>query len=332
MNVEVKKVKKMKKAHVLIMLILISICLFCMGCNFSVSYDPSKGAQGSETPSESDVKDTEKVKYIYETKYIDFEFISDDQKESWKDSLVKLLNNEKSLVFDEGGDLVGYSYLYPDRPCIEIGYQLALFDINTDGTPELLVNVGGGSAGNAFYCVYDIMTGEEIGNLNGGHTDSWCIYFNRITGKYESIGQFEWRSGWMGKSRFVKKATITYTMAWNEPYLQEIDWMYAYYDIDAVDIELTDDNIYEGYDSAWDEVYTGVRFRVNGDSAYIDDYFAAQDSLTEDYVRIAETGIQLISWGNVTNEEDDVAAKAEKMAEALISSDQKFVQPIEMGK
>ena len=204
-----------------------------------------------------------------------------------------------------------------------------MFDINVDGTPELLVNAGGGSAGNAFYYVYDIISGEEIGTLEGGHNNSWCNYFNQLTGQFEAIGQFEWRSGWMGKIRFVNKATITNTMAWNDTYLHETSLMCAYYDIDAAEVELTDEEVDAGIHSSWEEIYPGVRFWVNGDSASIETYFDAQDEFTENYIRITETGIQLIDWDDVTSEEDSVAVKMEKMAEALISSEQAFIKPTE---
>ena len=59
----------------------------------------------------------------------------------------------------------------------------------------------------------------------------------------------------------------------------------------------------------------------------IEEYFAAQDDFLTNYVRITETGMILIDWDDVTDKEDDVLSKAEKMAEALLSTDQKFIQP-----
>lgn len=314
----------MKFRCFLIVLLVLAVSLSHVSCS-----SKNKGNDEDTTTEEILIKseETEKIKYIYKTKYIGFEFVTDDQKREWRSALASLLNNEKTPVYEKGEGLVGYTYLYPDRPCIETGYQLALFDFNADGMPELLVNVGGGSAGNAFYYVYDVMSGEEIGTLDGGHDNSWCIYFNQSTGKFEAIGQFEWRSGWMGKIRFVNKAMITNTMAWDEAYLHETSLMCAYYDIDAAEVELTDEEIAEGVHASWEEIYPGVRFWVNGDSASIGTYFNAQDEFTENYIRISETGIQLIDWDDVISEEDNVAVKAEKMAEALIISNQKFILP-----
>jgi hypothetical protein len=101
--------------------------------------------------------------------------------------------------------------------------------------------------------------------------------------------------------------------------------MYAYYTIDAVEVDLTPEDIEHGVDSAFDEIYTNVDFYVNSDKSSISKYFEAQDNFIENYVRISETAIQLIYWSDVTNSDDDAATRAEKMAQALISSSQKFV-------
>ena len=307
--------------------LVIVIMLSSFSCRDAQVGDPIQDA-AEETSSENKVEEeNEAIKHVYLPKYIDVTFMSDAQKTEWRAALVSLLNNEKTPCYDEGKDLVGYTYLYPDRPCIENGYQLALFDINVDGIPELLVNVGGGSAGNAFYYVYDLLTGAELGTLDGGRSNAWCIYFHQLTGKYEAIGRFEWRSGWTGKIRMVHRAVITETIGIGEAYLHETSMMYAYYDINAVKVEIPDADADEGYRTEWEEVYTGVYFSVDGNKASIEEYFAAQDDFLTNYVRITETGIILIDWDDVTDKEDDVLSKAEKMAEVLLSTDQKFIQP-----
>lgn len=298
----------MKIKYALIILLSIVICISCFGCNEVTD-------AGDATVGNSDVTtsgETEEVKYVYRTKYVQVEFVSDEQKTEWKNALVSLLNNEKIPNYNSDGS-VEYSSLYPDRPCIERGYQLALFDINTDGVPELLVDVGGGSAGNAFYYVYDIVSGKELGTLDGGHDNSWCIYFNQSTGKFEAIGQFEWRGGWSVKMRLVNKATLTNATDSDGACLNETSWMYAYYN--------------EELEHAQEEKRAEVEFRVYEESASMEEYFAAQDDFTENYIRIAETGIKLIDWNDVTSDGDDVALKAEKMATALIAANQKFIAP-----
>ena len=313
----------MKIKDIIILVLIFTICILLIKYN---GYKADDEPNGQITTSEN-YKEIEKIKYVYQTQYIDLDFVSIEDKLEWKDELIYLLSNQKISICDEKGGVLEYEYLYSDRPCVENGYQLALLDINTDGTPELFVNVGGGSAGNAFYYVYDIISGQEIGTLDGGHSNSWCIYFNQLTGKYEAIGQFEWRSGWMGKMRIVDKAMIVNTLEKNEKYIYETNWMFAYYDINAVAKDLNEEEIENGIDSSWEEIYTGVHFSVNGNNATIEEYFAEQDSFVENYIRITETAIQLIDWDDITDKDDDIATKAEKMAEALVSSDQQFIKP-----
>ena len=66
--------------------------------------------------TEKSDEEPEKVKYIYQTKCVDFEFVPGEQKSEWKSALVSLLNNEKTPAYEKGGGLDGYSCLYPDRP------------------------------------------------------------------------------------------------------------------------------------------------------------------------------------------------------------------------
>ena len=314
----------------LVLLLALSLCTSFISCSKDDLDDNDDNDVGVSDNYEdddlsADENESEKIKYKYVTQYIDVNFVSDDKKLEWKTALVNLLNNRKMPVYDDGGCLLDYYYLYPDRPCIKDSSELALFDINTDGTPELLVNLGGGSSGNAYYYVYDILSGEEIGTLNGGHNASWCTYFNQSTGSFESICNYDLRSGWMGKIRIVNKATLGATRSDNKPYLHETNLMYAYYTIDAVEVDLTPEDIEYGVDSAFDEIYTNVDFYVNSEKSSISKYFEAQDNFIENYVRISETAIQLIYWSDVTNSDDDAATRAEKMAQALISSSQKFV-------
>lgn len=115
----------MKIKFTLIILLAMVVCMSCFGCNKDTGMDNTSVSNSDETTSESNVEETEKVKYIYRTKYIQFEFVSDEQKAEWQNALASLLNNEKIPIYEKGEGLAGYSYLYPDKPCIEIGYQLA---------------------------------------------------------------------------------------------------------------------------------------------------------------------------------------------------------------
>lgn len=279
-----------------------------------------------ETESQKQAETIPNIEYIYCISYDDIQFASIETRESWREPLVKLLSN-KAIPYGSGGEIMGYTYLYPDQPCIANGYQLGLFDFDMDAVPELLVNLGGGSAGNAYYYVYDIITGELLGSLDGGFDKSWCTYLNLDTGKYEIIGQFEWRMGWQGKQRIMRKATLTNTMSDNRKILYDSSWLYAYYEIDAAELELTQEEIDAGIHASWDEIYTGVEFRVNGNESYIGTYFSEYDFFLENYIRIPETALLLVDWDDVCDYDEDQSVRAKKMTDALLSSKQQFIHP-----
>lgn len=308
----------MKCTRIITLLAALFLLITCFGC--------SSKPTPSDTPEETDTEEV--VKYVYKTEYIDVDFIKKEDKDAWREPLIKLLSNAMTFTYDRENGQEGYTCPYPDQPAIEKGYDAALFDINIDGVPELLINAGGGSAGNTYLIVYDLLTGEEYGSMDGGHDNSWCIYLNSETGAYETVGQFEWRDGWTGKIRFVNKAEITQTMG-SGVILYETPWMTAYYEINATITVIPEDEKNADYDFISEEIYPGVKFYVNDSKACIEDYFAEQDRFTENYIRIAETGIRLFSWYDITDDEDDNVTSAEKMADALLSSDQQFIVPLQ---
>ena len=287
----------MRIKRIIIGILVIFIMIVCAGCQQEAAKDCLDSTVGTESQSQGET--ITNAEYIYRISYKDIEFISPETYESWRGPLVKLLSN-KAIPYGSGGEIMGYTYLYPDQPCIANGYQLGLFDFDMDAVPELLVNLGGGSAGNAYYYVYDIMTGELLGSLGGGFDKSWCAYFNLDTGKYEIIGQFEWRVGWQGKERIMRKATLTNTMSDNQKKIvYDTSWLYAYYEIDAAELELTQEEIDDGIHASWHEIYTGAEFRVNGNGASIYTYFSEYDFFLEYYIRIPETALLLVDWDDV---------------------------------
>ena len=314
----------MKIKRIIIGILVIFILIACNGCQQEAANDCLDSTV--ETESQSQGETTTNVEHIYRITYEDIEFISPEIYESWRDPLTKLLSN-KAIPYGSGGEIMGYTYLYPDQPCIANGYQLGLFDFDMDAVPELLVNLGGGSAGNAYYYVYDIITGELLGSLDGDFDKSWCTYFNLDTGKYENIGQFEWRMGWQGKQRIMRKATLTNTMSDHRKILYDSSWLYAYYEIDASELELTQEEIDAGIHASWDEIYTGVEFRVNGNESYIGTYFSEYDFFLENYIRISETALLLVDWDDVCDYDEEQTIRAQKMTDALLATIQQFIKP-----
>lgn len=74
----------MKIKYTIIILLAMVVCISCFGCSKDSGMDNTSVSNSDEKMSESDVEETEKVKYIYRTKYIQFEFVSDEQKAEWQ--------------------------------------------------------------------------------------------------------------------------------------------------------------------------------------------------------------------------------------------------------
>lgn len=68
-------------------------------------------------------------------------------------------------------------------------------------------------------------------------------------------------------------------------------------------------------------------YYVREQEVSLDTYYAEFDSFLQRCVRIPETEWHFFYWSTVSNEDDDYAARGEKMAQALISSGQEFTVP-----
>ncbi len=313
----------MKKLFAL-MIAAILLCTSLSGCNLANKNDAE---QTDLVSFEDNTTETEKevIRYTYRVAYKDIEFASETTKESWREPLLKLFRNEATRGRgEEWGEWGEYVFPYPDQPGLIPGWYIGLFDINVDGVPELLIDMGGGSAGNSFYEVYDIQSGENIGSLDGGQEDSWCVYLDTNMGDFEAIGQFEWRCGWAGKERFINKADITHTLDGIEKYVYETTYLRADYRIDAAAVDLTQEEIENGIHGAWEEIYTGVSFRVNGSDASIESYFGEFDCFMQTYIRIPETALKLIHRSDYSTPEEIV--------EALLSTTQQYIIVADSGE
>ncbi len=286
---------------------------FSVSCDSVIQHNTETATEDMEASATE--SNDENIRYTYVIKYKELSFASNEQKQAWRSDLLQLIENEGTVRYEDES-YAGYDFPYPDRPGIKRGYYLGLFDIDIDGTPELLVDMGGGSAGNSFYDVYSIKSGERLGSINGGADNSWCIYFNTKTGKYEAVGQFEWRMGWMNKLRFINKAVIA-DNSFGSCILNEWEYLFSSYSLDALHLVPTEERNDPNIEYIWEDICTGADFFINGSKVNANEYFAEYDDFLITTVRIPETAIHLIRRSEYDT--------AEEIVDALLSLNQKFI-------
>ena len=255
----------------------------------------------------------------------DIYFVSDEQRMTWESSIAALLSNVQHMQYLDDLEMKGdhCEAANPDLPSVPESHYCALFDITQDGVPELLLVPwgGGGSAGNAVYYVFDIMTGEEIGYVEAAFEETICVYYQREDCALRTVAQFQWRGGWSYRSRWI--LTIDY-----DPDAKEIggELLFQtghYIDGEIVDQAPTDE---EGiYSGTWVETYPDTRYKVDGEAVDLDSYYYEYDNFIRNWIRIPETALCLFSWSDVAEDEDDDVSRAIKMARALVTSEQEFV-------
>ena len=254
-------------------------------------------------------------------------FVSPEAKKEWYEPLAKLLSNVY-VPYGEHGEILGYEATTdPNAPVIPDCYECGLLDVTNDGVPELLVSPYGfsGSSGNETYFVYNIYSGQKLGELTGGNGQSWCVYYNTEHDSLKLYGRYWLREGWDVRYRYIK--TVNYfesTMECSEScYLNMSQVIIA----EPTDVEDNDsDDIY--FEEAWTESYTSTGYYIWCDEATLDDYYAEYDHYLNTCLRIPETELVLFTWDDVCDDNDSYITKGKKMASALISSEQEFVMKI----
>ena len=257
----------------------------------------------------------------------DLYFVDAETKKEWKEPLAKLLSNVL-IPYGEHGEILGYEATIDSKlPVIPQCYECGLLDITMDGVPELLVHPFGysGSSGTATYFVYNIYSGQRLGEIDGGNGQSWCFYYNTEYDSVDLIGQYWLRGGWEWRERYI-------TEAWYDEASMECFEMQHFCTTHEITGEQTDivdedpDDMF--YTATWVESYPNTTYYVGHQESYLDDYYAEYNEFIMTHIRIPETELILFNWDDVSADEDDYATKGAKMAEALISSDQEFIKPI----
>ncbi|MBR4032655.1 MAG: hypothetical protein IKJ07_07980 [Clostridia bacterium] len=245
-------------------------------------------------------------------------FVSDATKKEWKEPLAKLLSNVL-VPYGAHGEIIGYeAAVDPDAPTLPGFYECGLVDITKDSTPELIIAPFSyaGSSGNSTYLAYNIFTGQLVGKLSGGFSQSWCEYYYSETDELKLVGQFWVESGVSDKEYYIL------TTEFNEefgayPYLQ------TSHEIEISQEYVTDEE--SGGYPVWVEKTTGIHYYIDLKEVTQEIYDAEYNWFERNCIKIPETELILIQWSDVTEEDDDYVTKGAKMAEALVNSKQEFI-------
>ena len=191
-------------------------------------------------------------------------------------------------------NVISNNDLYDDYEVLGHNFLgMALMDMNFDNTPELIVAYAGGSMGNVCLEVYDLESGESLCIL--GETPHYkdsdnvylCVY--RDEESYFIVNEGSLRGG--------------------------LDWY-------MITSKLTDQYM---YDTLFEEVRSSndnIRYYCKGNKVEKAE-FEKQKSQLKGY-EISETQMKIIYWEDIDTETKSAAISA--MAEALVNSEQQFIQ------
>ena len=175
-------------------------------------------------------------------------------------------------------------------------YGAALMDLNLDNTPELVAVYAGGSMGNVCLIAYDLESGEMLCDLGETpHYQDWnnvyfCVHRNN-DGKYIIVNE--------GSIRV------------------ELEWY-------MITSQLTEDF---KFDVLFEEVIASDESRsyyCAGSQVDKAEFENQKEQFKNDYKAITETQLRIIFWDSLEFETKSEAYS--KMADALINSDQQFIQ------
>ncbi len=207
---------------------------------------------------------------------VQYEFISDKEKSTWRSSLENTLAN-----------IIIHDIANPDR-----SLAVGLMDINFDNIPEVLVAYKGGSMGNVFIEVYDLQTGEKLCGYNAPHwgtSDNIYLCIADKSGECVILTEGSFRSpdiGWIktfGKlsKEIVSGGFLTSQSLFAESVSEEIEY-----------------------------------YKCNGQTVGKAEYDAAYQNFLGEYRKIDTTQIQLIKWETIESENEQASKMAQALIES----------------
>ena len=204
-------------------------------------------------------------------------------------------------------------------------YAMALLDVNCDGIPEVLKVFSGGSAGNVGFVIFDLYSGDEMDYFQGGwygnsKEGDWMTYLNAGERTLSVIGQYNQRYGAPESTQFTVRLSLPsepdadgkficdQTIATVTEYIRQVSGG-------------TDQNGYPVTD-----FIKAVAYIFRGEEVQEDDFNDRMHALWQDNVRVPGTEPIIVRWSACPG--DTQAERAAQMAEALLTTGQRFVKEV----
>ena len=220
-----------------------------------------------------------------ETTELQYTFISNEEKSTWKFKLTAILSKTEIHEYEPG---------------IPGSFAIGLMDINFDNSPEVFAAYAGGSMGNVFVEIYDLDSGEKLVSYDAAHWGNGENIYLCVAdknGEYIVLSEGSLRVPDIG---WIKLVNVLPKNIDSQPGYLVIENLFAESLSNEVEHYEYKGNILEK--SQYDEYYQ---------------YFL------DEYSKIESTQIQLIKWSSIESENRNELV--EKMADALISSSQEFI-------
>lgn len=248
-------------------------------------------------------------------------FFSAEETLVWRESLSELLK-EAFLAWEEAPKSE-WDVMSTDLSAVATSYACGLLDVTADGIPELLVHPLGhfGSSGTVTYYIYDVASGSYLGYLDSGNNESICAYYDLRSESTVMIGQYWLRFGWDARSQYIQM--LGYDPE-NSEYRSQC-FLESSHQIVMKHSQMTDEN--GNVIDVYDESHCESTYYLRGDQIPIEEYDAEQRLFLKNCIRIPETEFKLVRWGEISDDTDSDAVKIEKMTDALLSAEQKFLKP-----
>lgn len=222
-------------------------------------------------------------------------FISLEEKNTWKENLASLLYNVQRADMQISSEIISMNLA---------SVSVGLMDINFDNVPEVFFAYQGGSMGNVPLDIYDLESGQKLGNYNASHSDSWnniCIYVAKSNDGYILLSE----------------GTV------NDP-----DYQYLKI-LSVLNMDFDPHGNINSQNMFLKSIGEGtLYYEYNGEIVSEEIYNTKYQEFFGYYTKLESTQIIMHNWADIgftLNEFNNLEFYAQKMADTLLNSKQEFI-------